>query len=288
MDAANAPTAPSNAMTPSPPRILLGIPVFNEERYVSTVLDAVLQHLPEVLVVDDGSTDATPALLAAAPVRVVRHERNRGYGAAMRAMLDHAAVEGFDWLIVMDCDEQHEPAALPHFIAAIEAGGADVVSGSRYLDPALRDHAPPSDRQAINAQITSELNLRLGLRLTDSFCGFKAYRVATCRSLQLDVDGYEFPMQFWVQAVAAGLRIREIPVRLIYNDLSRTFGGPLDHPRTRLRIYLATLARELIRCHESLPLSALIGLGLRGRRRSGRFGIAIQPTAPLHPLAPPA
>jgi glycosyltransferase involved in cell wall biosynthesis len=261
------------------PRILLGIPVFNEERYLVRVLQAVRRFASEILVVDDGSTDRTPSLLASESVEVIRHPTNRGYGCSMRAMLRHADAHAYDWLVVMDCDEQHEPAAIPRFVEAILAGDGDVISGSRYLTADPRDDAPPSDRRAINARLTAELNRRLGLRLTDSFCGFKAYRVAACRDLQLDADGYEFPMQFWVQAAAAGLRIREIPVRLIYNDPSRSFGGPLDDPKTRLRIYQATLARELIRCHDRLPAASLFGLGLRGHRRTGRFGSAIQTIA---------
>src|SRR5690606_22099103 len=104
--------------------------------------------------------------------------------------------------------------------------------------------APPSDRRAINKTITDELRDRLGLPITDAFCGFKAYRVSACERLSLDVDGYDFPMQFWVQAVAHGLQIEEIPVRLIYNDPSRSFGGPLDNPASRLDHYRATMCRE--------------------------------------------
>jgi dolichol-phosphate mannosyltransferase len=118
---------------------------------------------------------------------------------------------------------------------------------------------PPPDRRAINGQITAELNGRLGLNLTDAFCGFKAYRVEAVKRLKLDVDGYAFPMQFWVQAVAAGLRIREIPVKLIYNDLSRSFGGPLDDPQVRLNHYRCVLHRELRRCADQLPLRAVSG-----------------------------
>ena len=114
-----------------------------------------------------------------------------------------------------------------------------------------------SDRRAINQTITQELRERLGLPITDAFCGFKAYRVSACEKLSLDVDGYDFPMQFWVQAVAHGLCIEEIPVRLIYNDPSRSFGGPLDNPETRLQLYRQTMCRELERCRELLPQEAL-------------------------------
>lgn len=241
-------------------RILVGIPVYNEQRYVSRVLHEVHRYASDVLVIDDGSSDSTPMLLARQPVEVIRHAENRGYGRSMQDMLRWAKFDGFDWLITMDCDEQHEPAAIPRFIEAIEANRADVISGSRYLQRSDDDDAPPSDRQRINRTITDELNRRLGLALTDAFCGFKAYRVEACELLALDVDGYEFPMQFWVQAVANGLRIEEIPVRLIYNDPSRSFGGPLDNPESRLAHYTETMHRELRRCAARLPASALEGV----------------------------
>jgi glycosyltransferase involved in cell wall biosynthesis len=243
-------------------RTLLAIPVYNEEKHVERVLELVLHFTPagtEVLVIDDGSSDTTPSLLARFPVEVIRHARNRGYGRSMQDAFRWAAVDGFDWVITMDCDEQHEPASIPRFIAAAEEGGWDLISGSRYLVRELESDDPPADRRAINAQITEELNERLGLRLTDAFCGFKAYRVSALRRLRLDVDGYAFPMQFWVQAVAAGLRIQEIPVKLIYNDLNRSFGGPLDDASVRLEHYRCVLHRELMRMKHLLPARALVG-----------------------------
>jgi dolichol-phosphate mannosyltransferase len=160
----------------------------------------------------------------------------------------------------MDCDEQHEPAAIPRFMEAIERGEADVISGSRYLVATPLDDAPPGDRRRINHTITEELNTRLALEVTDAFCGFKAYRVEACSRLGLTVDGYDFPMQFWVQAVAHRLRIVEIPVRLIYNDPARTFGGPLNDAESRLAQYRRTMHGELRRCADRLPDPATAGL----------------------------
>ena len=243
-------------------KILIGIPIYNEAKYVQEVLDEVRIQGHDILVVDDGSTDETPMLLARQPVEVARHAVNRGYGRSMQDMLRWAACGGYDWLITMDCDKQHEPASIPQFIECIACNDADVISGSRYLDLADGSDAPPPDRQSINRDITSELNARLDLSLTDAFCGFKAYRIEACASLPVDVDGYDFPMQFWVQAVASGLRIVEIPVRLIYNDPTRTFGGPLDIPKERRRHYEQTLHREIGRCLDQLPVSAAAGLDL--------------------------
>ncbi len=241
-------------------RFLVAVPVYNEARHVRSVLSRVLEQNADVLVIDDGSTDDTPSLLPGLPVGVIRHATNRGYGRAMLHAFRWAAVDAFDWVITMDCDEQHEPAAIPRFIDAATHWGVDVVSGSRYLKPTCEGDIPPPERRAINAEITEEVNARLGLSLTDAFCGFKAYRVEALKRLSLSVDGYAFPMQFWVQAVAAGLRIREIPVRLIYNDPTRTFGGPLNHAPSRLAHYRDVLHCELARCRDRLPTVSLSGV----------------------------
>ncbi len=237
-------------------RWLVAIPTYNEAKYARSVLSRVLEFAENVLIVDDGSTDCTPCILPEYPVEVIRHSTNRGYGRSMLDAFRWAQVDGFDWLITMDCDEQHEPDAIPRFVEAAKEGGADVISGSRYVAELQGNDRPPAERREVNRQITDELNERLGLSLTDAFCGFKAYRVAALKRLTLNEPGYAFPMQFWVQAVAHGLRIREIPVRLIYNDPNRTFGGPLNQTSTRLALYRKVLHCEIERCADLLPPAA--------------------------------
>ncbi len=228
-------------------RILVAIPVFNEEKYAAGVLARVLTYSKDVLVVDDGSSDGTAEIVRRFPVAMIRHERNRGYGRSLIDAFAYAAREGYDWVITMDCDEQHEPAAIPRFVEEMGRGAADIISGSRYLTPMPADDLPPADRRRINQTITAELNDRLGFSLTDSFCGFKAHRVAALTKLDLTEEGYAFPMQFWAQAAGAGLSVRELPVKRIYNDASRTFGGALDDAQYRLTHYRDVLRRELER-----------------------------------------
>ena len=224
---------------------LVAIPVYNEEKYVTKVLGEVLRYAADVLVIDDGSTDQTPLLLARQPVEVIRHASNRGYGQAMIDAFRWSQCYGYDWLITMDCDEQHEPASLPDFFAAIERDDADVISGSRYLSRQAENGLPPEDRRAINATLTRLLNCRLGLSITDAFCGFKAYRVAALKGLELSERGYAFPMQLWVQAAAHRLDVVEVAIRLIYDDPNRSFGGNLDNPQCRLNHYRHVFEQEL-------------------------------------------
>src|SRR5208282_2827969 len=95
--------------------------------------------------------------------------------------------------------------------------------------------------------ITERVNRQLGLRLTDAFCGFKAYRVPILGKFSLTETGYAMPLELWVQAVALGLNIIELPVPLIYLDEARSFGGALDHGETRLKVYETVLDRAMER-----------------------------------------
>ena len=217
-------------------RWLAALPVYNEVRYVDEILDQVRRYADDVLVVDDGSTDGTSEKLRDRDdVVVIRHDENRGYGAALTTAFDYTIAESFAGIVTLDCDGQHQPRRIPRFIDA--AAAADMVSGSRYLRAYPGDDAPPAGRLLINKTITAEINQLCGFQLTDAFCGFKAYRTEALRAFKIDDPGYAMPLQLWVQAAAAGLGVIEIPVPLIYLDLERSFGGALDDSATRLEYY---------------------------------------------------
>jgi dolichol-phosphate mannosyltransferase len=226
------------------PRFLTALPVYNEASHVNPVLDEVVRYASDVLVVDDGSTDGTAELLAQRDdVYTVRHEQNRGYGAALKTAFDYAIRFRYDLLVTIDCDGQHEPQRIGQLVAACR--DADLVSGSRYLWNASQVASAPPERRQINSQITHELNERLDLSLTDAFCGFKAYRVGALAELTITEPGYGMPLELWVQAAHHGLRIVEVPVPLIYLAEERSFGGSLDDGGRRLAYYHRVLDTAL-------------------------------------------
>ena len=121
-------------------RILTAVPVYNEERYVKSVLHEVRRYSPHILVVNDGSTDGTPEKLAGETgIEVITHPVNRGYGAALISAFEFTLRRGYDMLVTMDCDGQHEPSRIPVLLEAIH--DADIVSGSRYLRDFRQDSA---------------------------------------------------------------------------------------------------------------------------------------------------
>lgn len=226
-----------------PMRFLTALPVFNEVNHVTSVLDEVLKYSPDVLVVNDGSTDGTADVLARRNnIRVVTHAKNQGYGAALKSAFQYTLDNGFDGLVTIDCDGQHQPSRIPLFVEA--AADADIVSGSRYLQAFDGDSLPPADRRRINMMLTEELNRRLGLNLTDAFCGFKAYRASALETFHVTDLGYAMPLELWVQIAHAGLKVVELPVPLIYLDEKRSFGGSLDDAKTRLQYYHQVLDRS--------------------------------------------
>lgn len=229
-------------------RFLTALPVYNEARFIDEVLDEVVKYSDDVLVVDDGSTDGSAEVLAKRKdVIVVHHETNQGYGAALLTAFKYAIDNHYDVLVTIDCDGQHEPQLIRSFVQEYARTGADIISGSRYLQTFNENTEAPSQRKEINRRITATLNERLDFEITDAFCGFKAYKVSSLEKLHITETGYAMPLELWVQAACAKLQIVEVAVPLIYLDENRSFGGKLDDPQTRISYYNSILKQSFER-----------------------------------------
>jgi len=226
---------------------LVAIPVFNEYRYPNDILPPVLQYIDNVLVLDDGNNDETAELLKKCDsICLLTHKSIEGYGQTLIDDFSIARTNGFEWIITIDYDYQSHPSLIPRFYMEIEKNVADSISGSRYFQPENSGSIKPlAEQVARNKQITSLLNKTPGVKLADSFCGFKAYRVKSLGRPNLTEKRYGLPLQSWIRAVQANLKIREITIPLIYHYAGRNFAGMLEVSKFRLQYYMKIIQQEL-------------------------------------------
>ena len=196
--------------------VLVAVPAFNEERFIGSVVHEVLMLGFECLVIDDGSSDRTAAIAAAAGAQVVRRERNEGKAAALNAAFEFARDKGVSVLVAMDGDWQHNPHEILDLIEPIRMGVADVVTGSRFL-PSARGHVPTFRGLGMRV-LTVSSSLISGQATTDSLSGFRAFGRSAIEAFTFKSQGFsaEFEMQF--MARANGLRHHEVPITARYQD----------------------------------------------------------------------
>lgn len=225
---------------------ILGIPLFNEEDTILEFFSNLISNLPreieKIIVINDGSTDNSKFLLEKLKenykfLEIKHHYPNQGYGFSIIQLMFYAKKEQYDFLITMDCDKQHKVEDLIKFINFDY--NIDVVSGSRYReDSPSFGIKPPEDRVRINQKITKKLNEKYKFSLTDSFCGFKRYKLKKINPELFTEKGYGFPLEFWTYCYYYGLTLKEIPVARIYITDDRSFGEDLDKYKKRYKYYL--------------------------------------------------
>ena len=193
-------------------RALALIPAFNEAGPIADVIHRAQRHVQEVVVVDDGSSDATSAVARAAGATVLRHDVNRGKGAAIITGLNHLRQSPAQYGIFLDADGQHDPDAIPEFIALAEQTGAGIVIGSRMTDT----RTMPTLRLWTNqfmSRVTGQLARQV---IPDSQCGYRLLARAVLPDLHLATARFETETEMLIQAGRAGHKIVSLPVRTIY------------------------------------------------------------------------
>jgi hypothetical protein len=187
------------------------IPCFNEGATIAALVGAVRQHLPVLIVVDDGSTDNTPAHAANAGAIVISHGRNFGKGAALRTGFSEAMKQGFEWAVTMDGDGQHSPADMPALLRCAEESGAPLVVGNR-MDQA---RAMPWLRRRVNVWMSRKLSQRAGRILPDTQSGFRVIHLPTWSALPLNTKRFEVESEMLMAFVAADCPVAFVPVQVI-------------------------------------------------------------------------
>jgi glycosyltransferase involved in cell wall biosynthesis len=212
------------------PKYSIVIPAFNEGRRITGTLDKVLAHIEvqgwnaEVIVVDDGSRDETPAILSCYAerhpvVRVLQNRSNRGKGYSVR----YGILNAFGELILLSDADLSSPIHEAHKLFATLADGAEVAIGSRWLDSELQSKRQPFYRQVFGRIFNLHLRLLLGLRYKDTQCGFKAFTARAARTLfpMQRIERWGFDAEILFLASKYHLRIREVAVEWGHDERSR-------------------------------------------------------------------
>lgn len=195
-------------------RVAALIPAYNAERTLAGVLAVTQNQIDPVVVIDDGSSDRTSEVARAAGVTVLRHDVNRGKGAALKTGFAWALENGFDGVITLDADGQHLPTEIYKFLRAAEAGSGDLIIGGRSH---LFQHMIHRRRTAnrFSAWCIAQAS---GARISDSQSGFRFYSAKLLRAVPLRTDGFDMESEVLVRAGRAGFRIVTIPIELGFVD----------------------------------------------------------------------
>ena len=189
--------------------ILALIPAWNEGPRLGPVVEATGHYLP-VLVVDDGSRDETAAVAERAGATVVSHEQNMGKGVALTTGFAWALERGWDAVVTLDADGQHDPDDIPKFLDAYAADRWDLIIGKRQFD------AMPFPRRYTNPFGSWLLSLALNERILDNQSGFRLHDRGLLEMLDLSTTGFELEVELIVQTVCAGMRIGWVDIHTIY------------------------------------------------------------------------
>ena len=230
-----------------PARILVVVPAHNEEESLPATLAELRARATgvDVLVVDDGSLDDTARAAREAGVAVVRHPVNLGVGAALQTGFQWAHARGYDVVVQLDADGQHDPGYLAALVAPVIEGRCDVCIGSRFVS--ATGYRAPWNRRLGMLLFSGVVHLALGRAISDTTSGFRAYNRAVMRVCQ-----HDFPKDFpdaplLISLARRGFRLDEVPVVMRERHAGRSFytlGKQLYYPYKNLLASLMALLRK--------------------------------------------
>ena len=207
-------------------KIIVGIPAFNEEKNIAVLITQLKKITDKIVVCNDGSTDLTSKIAEELGATVINHEKNLGYGAAIRSIFLKSKDLDGDILVTFDADGQHRIEDINGVINPIINGESDLVIGSRFLDESEKE-IPRYRKVGINV-ITKITNATIKKQLTDSQSGFRAYSKKVLNELNPSELGMGISTEILIKASAKNFRISEVPIKIIYNGDTSTH-NPISH-----------------------------------------------------------
>ncbi len=222
-------------------KVLTLIPAWNEVDFIAPIVSAIVPHYA-LLVVDDGSTDATPQVAAELGAVVVSHKQNMGKGIALLSGFQWAIDNGYDIVITLDADGQHDPQEIPRFIERYELCSADLIIGRRDF------RRMPFPNNFANRIGSFLLSLALRQRIYDNQSGYRLHTRRLLQSLDLQATGFDLEVEMVIMAVCNAFQLDWIDIRTIYGTGKKSYFHPW---------------------HDSLRFLKMVGLAYRMRRKGG-------------------
>ncbi len=194
-------------------KVIAAIPCFNTERSIRDIISRARGYVDRVIVVDDGSHDATAEAAKAAGALVINHGFNRGYGEAIKSCFEAAKANTADILVILDGDGQHNPDEIPLLLSPIVNGEADLVIGSRFIS---YNYNMPSYRKFGISVITFLWNFSSRVKVSDTQSGFRAYSKKIFETFPLSEKGMSISIETLEKARRKGAIIKEVPISCLY------------------------------------------------------------------------
>ena len=207
-------------------KIIIGIPAFNEEKNIAGIISKLKRTTKDIIVCNDGSTDLTAEIAEEMGAIVINHEKNLGYGGAIRSIFLKAKDLNGDVLVTFDADGQHRIEDLNKVINPILDGQSDIVIGSRFLDDSKK--GVPQYRKVGIKVITKITNVTIKKDLTDSQSGFRAYSKRVLNEIKPVESGMGVSTEILIKASSKNLKISEVPIKILYGENSSTH-NPVVH-----------------------------------------------------------
>ena len=206
-------------------KVIVGIPAFNEEKKIGDIIKKLKEKYEYVLVCDDGSSDTTATIASSMGADVIKHEKNQGYGSAIKTIFNEAKKIDGDILVTFDADGQHRVEDVERILEPIIDKDADVVIGSRFLQ---EESEIPNYRKVGIKIITKVTNASLKDSLTDSQSGFRAYSKSVLNNITPSEFGMGISTEILIKASKNNLRITEVPIKVLYGPNTSTH-NPIKH-----------------------------------------------------------
>ena len=190
------------------------VPAYQEEKHIGEVVRRTLKQLPNVVVVDDGSTDATADEARTAGADVIVHEQNRGKGESIKSGFRYWLEHGSTYVIILDGDGQHLPEEIDRFLDAASSSGAKLLIGTRMND--VREM--PLVRRTVNRYMSRKISRLCGHEIPDTQCGFRMVHRDIIPNLLGGTERFDYETEMLILASRAGCRIASVPISTVYSD----------------------------------------------------------------------